>query len=71
MAIERSEAMVSSEMGEVRAGGGPDCEDPALDIELDNDDLDEGEDDGADDDERAAEVPEIDDDLDDSQYPGL
>ena len=71
MAIERSEAMVSSEMGEVRAGGGPGCEDPALDIELDNDDLDEGEDDGADDDERAAEVPEIDDDLDDSQYPGL
>ena len=71
MAIERSEAMVSSEMGEVRAGGRPDCKDPALDIELDNDDLDEGEDDGADDDERAAEVPEIDNDLDDSQYPGL
>ena len=39
---------------------------------MDNDELDGQEDDDPDDDdESGGEVPEIDDDLDDSQYPGL
>ena len=58
-----------AEVGEDR---GPDCEDPALDMGLNYDDLDEGDDDDTDTNEGIGDdTPEIDDDLDDSLYPGL
>ena len=53
----------------VDSEGGPDREDPALGIGGTEDNPDEGDDDiGGGNDE---ELPEIDDDLDDSLYPGL
>lgn len=52
--------------------GGPDHEDPALNMEVSNDDdFEDEEDDDREDDEDGEEVPEVDDDLDDSLYPGF
>ncbi|PIL33172.1 hypothetical protein GSI_04622 [Ganoderma sinense ZZ0214-1] len=67
---ESTNELAGSKTCQVQAGSGPSCEDPTLNTEVDNDDDLEAEDE-EDDDKSGEEMPEIDDELDDSQYPGL
>lgn len=80
MATQSTELMAAGRMYQTdvdRGQGVPDCEDPALTMGVGNDDDfneqddddDDGEGDG--DGEDGEEMPEIDDDLDDSLYPGM
>lgn len=68
---ERPGSIAARKTYQVQEASRPDGEDPALDIRVNNDDLNKGDNDDAGGDKSNREVLEINNDLDDNQYPGL